>query len=164
VGTEQSAGGLSHHRLMQSVIKLVQGRCNKLVIAGGFATPNDFVGAVKAVVAQVSKFSSNPSVWKYFSKLKIGPRKKEHRVPMNLSLELVLDGWCKLVASAGLVNVSNLDGIDERRRAADAFAKQKLKQLPKGASPNTATVVSALRLWAFEKNDTRKYQNNPRLG
>ena len=29
---------------MQSVIKLVQGRCNKLVIAGGFATPNDFVG------------------------------------------------------------------------------------------------------------------------
>ena len=44
MGTGQSAGGLSHHRLMQSVIKLVQGRCNKLVIAGGFATPNDFVG------------------------------------------------------------------------------------------------------------------------
>ena len=53
---------LSHHRLMQSVIKLVQGRCDKLVIAGGFATPDDFVGAVKAVVAQVSKSSSNPSV------------------------------------------------------------------------------------------------------
>ena len=42
--------------------------------------------------------------------------------------------------------------LQEQRQAVDIFAADALKQLPQGNCPNVVTLLTALRLWGFDKN------------
>ena len=52
-------------------------------------------------------------------------------------------------------DLSGCFSLDERRQAADAFVADALKQLPEFSCPSDETLLTALRLWGFDKNTGR---------
>lgn len=146
-----------HHTLMASTKLRVQTRLSKHVAAGKCATRKDFVQAVKKTVIEVRAPFPNLRPWRYFSNIeRLDGRIVRLRSCFSESLDVALKGWCKLVASVGVSDITALLSFEEKRRVADAFAEQALQKLPEGAWPSNATALSVLRLWGFDKNVSRE--------
>jgi hypothetical protein len=60
-----------------------------------------------------------------------------------------------MCAADGITNIADMDGIHDRRQAAEQFAIEVLSKLRARDAPSDSAVLSALRLWGFDKNKNR---------
>jgi len=150
------SGALEARCAMHAVESLVRARLRKLVLARKAVTREQFVRAMKAAVAEARASKPNLVPFRYFAKIEKPGKEKAVRSFMNPSLDEALKGWARVCESEGVDDIAALDGIDEKRRAADAFAKDALATLPPTGWPTDAMALSALRLWGFDKNPNRE--------